>query len=314
MRIIFWGTSDFAVPSLERIYEYGFEIAGVVTAPEKQAGRGLKLLVSPVKLAADKLGLNCLEPDNPNTDKVFNELSQMQPDLCVLAAYGFLIKSQLLNLVPKGFINIHPSLLPKYRGAAPIQRTLINGEKMTGVTTFYMNEAMDAGDIIMQTDTEIDPDETYDQLRARLCLMGADLIIKTLSLVRDDKVSAVAQDSSQKTLAKKIKKEECLINWNKPAIEIHNLIRGLSGEPGAYTHFRGKRLRILKSTIPSQILSIQLPVQTEPGMIVNSKKHIFVNTSEGIIQLLSLQIEGGKILNAIDFMNGQRIKPAEKFE
>ncbi|MBS4016581.1 MAG: methionyl-tRNA formyltransferase [Candidatus Latescibacteria bacterium] len=314
MRVIFWGTSDFAVPSLERIYEHGYEIACVVTAPEKQAGRGLKLVASPVKTCAEKLGLNCLEPDNPNTDEVFYKLKQMQPDVCVLAAYGFLIKSQLLNLAPKGFINIHPSLLPKYRGAAPIQRTIMNGEKTTGVTTFYMNEAMDAGDIILQTDTGIDQDETYDELRLRLGLIGADLIVKTLSMVRDDKVNAIAQNSTQKTLAKKIKKEECLINWNKPVIEIHNLIRGLSQEPGAYTHFRGKRLRILKSKIPEQILSAQLPFQAEHGMIVTSKRYMFVNTSEGIIQLLSLQIEGGKILNAIDFMNGQRIKPAEKFE
>lgn len=314
MRVIFWGTSDFAVPSLERIFEYGYEIACVVTAPEKHAGRGLKLSASPVKLAADKLSINCLEPINPNTDQVFETLRAMQPDVCVLAAYGFLIKSQLLSLAPKGFINIHPSLLPKYRGAAPIQRTLINGEKTTGVTIFYMNEAMDAGDIILQSNTGIDSDETYDELRARLALIGADLIIKTLSLVRDERVNAIAQDNNLKTLAKKINKADCLINWYKPANEIHNLIRGLSQEPGAYTHFRGKRLRVLKSTLPEKSLIINLATPSEPGKIFTSKKHLFVNTADGVIQLLSLQIEGGKILNAIDFINGQRVKPEEKCE
>lgn len=314
MRVIFWGTSDFAVPSLERIFEHGYEIACVVTAPEKQAGRGLKLSASPVKCAAEKLGLFYLEPDNPNTEEIYSKLNKFQPDVCVLAAYGFLIKSQLLNLAPKGFINIHPSLLPKYRGAAPIQRTIMNGEKTTGVTTFYMNEAMDAGDIILQTETKIETGETYDELRARLGLIGADLIIKTLTLIRDNKVNAVAQDDSQKTLAKKIKKEDCLINWYKPKAEIHNLIRGLSQEPGAYTYFRGKRLRILKSSIPEQTLSPGSAVQAQPGVIITRKKQMFVNTGNGIIELLSLQIEGGKILNVVDFMNGQRIKPEEKFE
>ncbi len=314
MRVIFWGTSDFAVPSLERIFEHGYEISCVVTAPEKHGGRGLKLLPSPVKLAAEKLGLEILQPDNPNTEQIFTILNEQKPDVCVLAAYGFQIKSQLLNLSPKGFINIHPSLLPKYRGAAPIQRTLINGEKQTGVTTFYMNEAMDAGDVILQIETEIDKDETYDELRARLAQIGADLIIKTLSFVRDDSVKAKVQDSALKTIAKKIKKEECQINWHHSAIEIHNLIRGLSREPGAYANFRSKRVKLVKSTIPDRALYAHLLSQTEPGMIISDKKHLFVHTNEGIIQLLSLQNESGKILNAVDFMNGQRIKLYEKFE
>jgi methionyl-tRNA formyltransferase len=244
---------------------------------------------------------------------VLNQLNELKPDVCVLAAYGFLIKPQLLGMPAKGFINIHPSLLPKYRGAAPIQRAIINGEKTTGVTTFYMNEAMDAGDLILQTPTEIGQDETFDELRLRLASVGADLIIDTLNIIREDKVRRIAQDASQKTIAKKIKKEDCIIDWNRPAIEIHNLIRGLSKEPGAHTTFRNKRTRIIKSTVPDPSFISSMTISNEPGKIVTSKKHLLVNTGNGILQILILQLEGGKVINSNDFINGQRLTQTDKF-
>jgi len=314
MRIIFWGTSEFADPSLERIYNSGFEITCVVTAPEKQAGRGLKLKPSPVRIIAEKLGLNVVEPLNPNTEDVYQKLNEKQVDLCVLAAYGFLIKSQLLNLPVKGFVNIHPSLLPKYRGAAPIQRAIIAGEKITGVTTFFMNEAMDAGDILLQTETEIDINETYDELQKRLAQIGAELIIKTLNLIKDGNIQRKVQDTSQITLAKKIKKEDCLINWNKQALSIHNLIRGLSAEPGANTHFRDKRVRILKSKIPDATMLPNIRNVSTPGQILVNTKNLFVQTQCGFLQILTLQIEGGKVISGIDFINGQRLQPEEYFK
>lgn len=311
MRLVFWGSSDFACPSLEQIYQAGFKIIAVVTAPEKQAGRGLQLKPSPVKITAEKLGLKVLEPINPNTTEVYQELSTKDIDVCVLAAYGFMIKSQLLNLPSKGFINIHPSLLPKYRGAAPIQRAIVNGEKTTGVTTFFMNEEMDAGDIILQAETAIDINETYDELKNRLALLAAELIIPTLNLIKDGNVPRQVQDKSKVILAPKIKKEDCIINWQKPATQIHNQIRGLSKEPGTYTHFRDKRVKILSSIIP--VPSVQ-PSEITPGKIVIDKKRLLVTTQDGYLQILTLQLEGSKIITGSDFINGQRIQPAECFK
>jgi methionyl-tRNA formyltransferase len=313
MRLIFWGTSEFAVPSLERINNSGHEICCVVTTPEKQAGRGLKSKPSPIKLTSDKIGLRVIEPDNPNTDDVFEILNLEKADVCVLAAYGFIIKPKLLNLPSKGFINIHPSLLPKYRGAAPIQRAVINGEKVSGVTTFFMNEHMDAGDIIMQSVTDIDDNETYGELQTRLAQIGADLVIKTLNLIRDDKYQHTPQDKDLVTLAPKIKKEECVIDWNKPAKEIHNLIRGLSPEPGAYSHFREKRVRILKSGLSVLLPEINLSSKGKPGRISTVRKNLLVSTQDGYLEILMLQIEGGKIISGTDFINGQRLKPEESF-
>lgn len=310
MRIIFWGTSDFAKPSLERIYQSGYEILYVVTAPEKQAGRGLKLKPSPVRLMTEKLGLRILEPENPNTDDFFQTLNKEQIDICVLAAYGFMIKPKLLQIPVKGFVNIHPSLLPKYRGAAPIQRTIINGERQTGVTTFFMNEAMDAGDIILQSKTDIGENETYDELRMRLAQIGADLLIETLSLIKNDNIQTVPQDTIQVTIAKKIKKEHCIINWNQDAVNIHNLIRGLSSEPGAYAYFRGKRVKIIKSSVNIQpAMSI-----SNPGQIMVMKKDLVVATQNGYLNIMLLQLEGGKAITGTDFINGQRLQPEEYFK
>jgi methionyl-tRNA formyltransferase len=314
MRLIFWGTSDFARPSLERIYRAGYEILYVVTASEKQAGRGLKLKPSPVRLLAEKLGLKILEPENPNTEDVYQILSTEKVDVCTLAAYGFIIKPKLLSLPTKGFINVHPSLLPKYRGAAPIQRTIMNGEKVTGVTIFFMNEAMDAGDIILQSKTDIDDNETYDELQARLAQIGADLLIKSLNLIKDNNFKATPQDKSQVTLAPKIKKEHCLINWNRPAIEVHNLIRGLSMEPGAHTHFRDKRVKILKSTVTTSPPISDVTSQLNPGQILPAKKNLFVATQDGYLQILFLQMEGGKVITGTDFINGQRLQSVEYFK
>lgn len=310
MRIIFWGTSDFAQPSLERIYQSGYEILYVVTAPEKQAGRGLKLKPSPVRLMTEKLGLRILEPENPNTDDFFQTLNKEQVDICVLAAYGFMIKPKLLQIPVKGFVNIHPSLLPKYRGAAPIQRTIINGERQTGVTTFFMNEAMDAGDIILQSKTDIGENETYDELRMRLAQIGADLLIETLSLIKNDNIQTMPQDTTQVTIAKKIKKEHCIINWNQDAVNIHNLIRGLSSEPGAYAYFRGKRVKIIKSSVNIQpAMSI-----SNPGQIMVMKKDLVVATQNGYLNIMLLQLEGGKAITGTDFINGQRLQPEEYFK
>jgi len=313
MRLIFFGTSEFASLSLERIYQAGYDIRYVITAPEKQAGRGLKVKPSPVKLLAEKFALKIFEPENPNTEDVYQKLNLEKADICVLAAYGFIIKSQLLNLPQKGFVNIHPSLLPKYRGAAPIQRAIINGEKVTGVTTFFMNEQMDAGDIILQTKTDIGENETFYELQARLAQAGADLVIETLKLIENDNLQATPQDTTGVTLARKIKKEDCLINWDRSAIDIHNLIRGLSTEPGAYTCFRGKRVKVLKSMIASSFAN-NATSTSNPGQILSIKKNLFVAAQDGYLEMLSLQIEGSKVISGTDFINGQRLQLEEFFK
>jgi methionyl-tRNA formyltransferase len=313
MRIIFWGTSKFACASLEQIHHAGYDIRYVVTAPGKKAGRGLKLHASPVRLTAEKLNLKIIEPENPNTDEVYQQLNAEKIDLCVLAAYGYIIRSKLLSIPEKGFINIHPSLLPKYRGAAPIQRAIMNNENKTGVTTFFMNEAMDAGEIILQSETVIYENETYDELQIRLAQIGADLITQTLQLVNDGKYQKTVQDISQVTLARKIKQEECLINWNRITQEIHNQIRSLAIEPGAYTHFRDRRVKILKTIIPLQQAGFEIR-KNIPGQIIRDNKNLLVATQDGLIEILSLQLEGKKVITGTDFINGQRVKPEEMFK
>jgi len=313
MRLIFFGTSEFASLSLERIYQAGYDIRYVVTAPEKQAGRGLKVKPSPVKLLAEKIALKIFEPESPNTEDVYQKLNLEKTDICVLAAYGFIIKSQLLNLPKKGFVNIHPSLLPKYRGAAPIQRAIINGEKVTGVSTFFMNEQMDAGDIILQKKIDIGENETFYELQSRLAQVGADLVIETLNLIENDNLQVTPQDTTGVTLARKIKKEDCLINWDHSAVDIHNLIRGLSAEPGAYTYFRGKRVKVLKSMIVPSFAN-NATSTSNPGQILSIKKNLFVAAQDGYLEILSLQIEGSKVISGTDFINGQRLQSEEFFK
>lgn len=311
MRILYWGTSKFGIRSLELLDQSGYEIIGVVTSPEKPAGRGLRLQPSPVKTAAELLNLKVFEPNNPNSNEFYETLRKESIDLCVLVGYGYIIKPLLLGLPNKGFVNLHPSLLPKYRGAAPIQRALINGERITGVTTFFMNEKMDAGPIILQTETEIGDNETYDELSERLSQLGAEILIQTLNRIKENKCQAKPQDENQVTFAPKIKKEESRINWNSSVKVLHNLIRGLSSEPGAWTYFRSRITKILRTELITDM--IFEPNKYKPGEIIPNKKSLLVATQDGVLKILSLKIEGSKIIGGIDFINGQRVQPGEFF-
>ncbi len=311
MRIVFWGSAGFSIPILESIYRGGYEIVCVVTAPAKPAGRGLKISPNPVYNKARELGIKVITPINPNTEEVYKILAELKPELCVLSSYGYIIKEPILSLPIQGFINIHPSLLPKYRGPAPIQRAIINGEKVTGVTTFFMNAGIDSGNIILQKATEIGPDETYDELSTRLANLGAELTIETLKLIKNGAVKTLPQNDEEKSYAPKIKKEECQISWEKSKYEIHNLVRGLSSEPGAFTYFRNKRVKILRTKIPesSQVQAIH----TEYGKIQVQDRKLLVNTRDNYLEVLLLQLEGGKVISARDFINGQRITPSDCF-
>lgn len=309
MRIAFFGTPDFAVPSLTKLYQAGFEIGCVVTAKDRPKGRGLKVLPNPVKIKAQALGIEVYEPENPNTQEFYEVLAQKNPEVCVLTAYAYKIKQPLLGLPKKGFINLHPSLLPSYRGAAPINWAIINGEKQTGVTTFLMDEKMDTGAIIMQSAVEIGQDETAGELTEKLARLGAEILVQTLALVEKGNFPSCVQNENKVIPAPKITDADRIINWNRTNLEINNLIRGLSPLPAAYTHFRHKRVEIYRSKI------IEHPrlSDSEPGNIILPNKDLIVGTGKGLLNILQIKIEGGRLITGPDFINGQRPKPIEKF-
>jgi methionyl-tRNA formyltransferase len=310
MRIAFFGTPDFAVPSLVKLHQAGFDIRCVVTAKEKPKGRGLKIVPSPVKVKAQELGIEVYEPGKPNTVEFYELLASKNIDVCVLAAYGYIIKPPLLGLPKKGFINLHPSLLPKYRGAAPINWAIIRGEKQTGLTTFLMNEKVDAGSIIRQKTLAINSEETAGELTARLAELGAELLAETLKMIEQNDLPIINQTDQELILAPKIKDSDRMIDWTKSNLEIHNLIRGLSPIPGAYTFFRNKRVECLKCLRHSAAV---LQGQPTPGTIILPNKDLVVAAGNGALNITQLKIEGGKMITGRDFMNGQRIKPMDKF-
>ncbi len=308
MRIAFFGTPEFAVPSLVKLYQTGFDICCVITAKEQPKGRGLKILPSPVKVKSQELGIQVYEPENPNTEEFYERLRQKNPEVCVLVAYGYIIKPLLLYLPKKGFVNLHPSLLPKYRGAAPINWAIMRGEKETGLTTFLMNEKIDAGKIIQQKVVEIEPEETAGELTKRLAELGAELLVETLKLIDQNNCPTVAQNDQAAVLAPKIKDADRVIDWTRTNFEIHNQIRGLAPVPATYTYFRNKRVEIYRAICLNHPLA-----QAEPGTIVLPNKDLIVATGQGVLQILQLKIEGGKLITGRDFVNGQRIKLGEGF-
>jgi len=310
MRLCFFGTPEFAVPSLVKLYEAGFDIACVVTAKERPKGRGLKVLPSPVKVKAQELGLLVFEPENPNRQEFYELLAKLNPEVGVLVAYGYIIKPLLLNLPKKGFINLHPSLLPRYRGAAPINWAIINGDTQTGLVTFLMNEKVDAGKIILQKVVEIFPDETAGELTKRLAILGAELLIETLKLIEQGDYPTFTQNDQAVIFAPKIKDSDRIIDWAKSNQEIHNLIRGLSPTPAAYTYFRGKRVEIYRSSLPDCLSPIRVK---QPGAIIVPNKDLIVATGNGLLNITQLKIEGKKLITGRDFINGQRVKSGESF-
>jgi len=305
LRIIFFGTAEFAVPTLVRLVESGHQVKPVVTAPAKPQGRGRRLVPSPVETAAQTLGLEVLTPADPNAIDFIEQLSPDQPDVGVLVAYGAILKPPLLNLPKAGFINLHPSLLPAYRGAAPIPRALMAGEKTTGVTVIAMTPAVDAGDILNQERVAIEPDETAGELAARLAPIGAELVLTTLEQLEQGHLVRHAQNPARASRAPKITKEERPIDWSKPAVVIHNQIRALSPDPAATTTFRQKQLLILRSHI------LNSRSADPPGTILLDLPGLAIATGQGVLELLMVKPEGGTTQTGRDFRNGHRPKPKE---
>ena len=306
LNLVFCGTPSFAVPTLEKLVDAGFRVRLVVTQPDRPKGRGLELVASPVKESALRLNLAITQPDRIKSNEEFHaQLTALTPDAIIVVGYGRIIPQWMLDLPPLGNINLHASLLPKYRGAAPIQWAIANGETVTGVTTMRIDAGLDTGDILLQQELTIGPDDTAETLAPRLAAMGADLTIETLRRLQAGSVHPRQQENTQATLAPILKKEDGLVDFSRSATEIFNRIRGFQPWPGAHTKFRGKTVQILKAH-PGNEATPPSEIHVESDRLVVGCGH---NTS---LQLLEIQLEGKKRTSAADFIRGYRPKTGEK--
>ncbi|HLJ26982.1 MAG TPA: methionyl-tRNA formyltransferase [Candidatus Angelobacter sp.] len=300
MKLVFCGTPQFAVPSLEKLAAAGFDLALVVTQPDRPQGRGMELAAPPVKQSALKLGLPVIQPEKIRKNEDFqSQLTSIHPDAIIVVGYGRIIPPWMLQLPRFGNINVHGSLLPKYRGAAPIQWAIAGGETVTGVTTMRLDEGLDTGDILLQKATAIQPEDTAVTLAPRLASLGADLLLETLNGLEQGSISPVPQDHSRATLAPILKKEDGLVDFTRTAAEIYNRLRGFQPWPGAYTLFRGKNLKIVAAR-PAQEQS-SIPAGE---MRVSGDALLVGCGAETALQLLQVQPEGKKAITSRDFISG----------
>jgi methionyl-tRNA formyltransferase len=301
MRLIFLGTPAFAVPTLEAIVQAGHQVAAVLTQPDRPRGRGQNAAASPVKQAALKLGLTVYQPERVRRPEAVEYLRGMACDAMVVVGYGQIIPPVAIDLAPLGIINVHASLLPKYRGAAPIQWAIVRGETRTGVTTMRIDAGLDTGDMLLKAETAIGPEENAVELGRRLAVMGADLLVETLEGLRAGRIVPEKQDGAQATLAPLLKKEDGAIDWSEPAQAIHNRVRGMQPWPGAQTGFRGAPLHVWKTKCGGGA-----PGAKPPGRLL-SQKPLVAACGDGSLELLEVQLEGRKRISAADFANGQRL-------
>ena len=297
------GTPDFAVPSLALLAER-HEVVDVITQPDRPAGRGRKLLAPPVKQKAAELGLRLFQPRRLGDDGVLERLVLDAPDVIAVVGYGLMIPKRIRSLAPHGCINVHSSLLPKYRGAAPVNWAIVRGETRTGVTTMRIVRAMDAGDILLTRETEIGPDETASDLNRRLAPVGARLLLETLAGLEKGTVRPIPQDHDAATRAPLIRKKDGLIDWTMPAQAIYNRMRGFDPWPGIFTYFRRKRLRIFASRVGAE-------EGIAPGRIRLGAGQIAVGCGAGRLLLDEVQLEGRKRVRSLDFARGYRLADEE---
>jgi methionyl-tRNA formyltransferase len=301
MRLVYLGTPEFAVPSLEQVVAAGHEVAGVFTQPDRPKGRGQKDAMSPVKEAALRLGLLVHQPERVRRPEVVEQLRAMVPDAMVVVGYGQIIPQSILDIPPLGIINVHASLLPKYRGAAPIQWAIARGEKATGVTTMKIDAGLDTGAMLLKWETRIGEEETAPELSARLAPAGADLLVRTLAGLSS--IAPEAQDDAQATLAPILKREDGHIDWRMTAREILNRARGFRPWPGAYGFLRGQRFHVWRGAISDRELA--------PGALLAEGKRLFAGCGGGAIELIEVQLEGKKRMAASAFLNGFSIAAGE---
>jgi methionyl-tRNA formyltransferase len=305
MRLVFLGTPAFAVPSLERLVGAGRQVLQVVTQPDRPLGRGLREAMSPVKQAALRLGLPVAQPERVRRPESVEVLRSLAPDVMVVVGYGQIIPQSIIDIPPLGIVNVHSSLLPKYRGAAPAQWAIVHGETRTGITTMRIDAGLDTGDILLVKETEIGPEENAVELNARLAALGADLLIETLDGLEAGKIAPRKQDSAQATYAPLLKKEDGIIDWGADAESIHDRVRGLQPWPGAYTVFRGQTLHIWKARAgESPAPPTESPARS--GAFLRLKP-LTVACGTGALEVLEVQLEGRRRMSASDFANGHRI-------
>jgi methionyl-tRNA formyltransferase len=308
--LVFCGTPAFAVPTLEKLHASGFRVSLVVTQPDRPRGRGMALVASPVKQSALKLNLAVTQPDRiKSNDELRAQLSDIDPDAIIVVGYGRIVPQWMLDLPRLGNINLHASLLPKYRGAAPIQWAIANGETATGVTTMRIDAGLDTGDILLRREELIAPEDTAETLAPRLAALGADLMIQTLRGLQAGTIHAEAQDHSRATLAPILRKEDGLVDFALSAGEIVNRLRGFQPWPGAYTKFRGKNLHLLKAR-PWNEKSNEILSQAE--LLVRDDRLIVGCGHATWLELQEVQLEGKKRTSAKDFLHGYQPKAAEK--
>jgi len=302
--IIFMGTPEFAVPALKALHENDQNITLVVTQPDRPKGRGRKRTPSPVKETAMNLGYSVIQPSSVRTVEFSNCIEKHTPDFIVVIAFGHIIPKNILNIPQIATINIHASLLPKYRGPAPIQWAIINEEKETGVTTMLMDEGMDTGDILLSSKLEIAPDDTSKSLHDRLAVLGADLLLQTMNTFETGAINPTPQDHSQATYAPMLKKNDGRINWEKPANALEAFIRGMTPWPGAFTFHEKKRLKIFRAK------TIVMDTEASPGSVIKGfPDELWISTGKGVLTIMELQSESGKRLLVKDFLRGYKLPP-----
>lgn len=321
MKIIYMGTPEFAVSALEAIVQAGHEVLAVVTQPDKPQGRSKKLVPPPVKIKAQEYGIPVYQPEKIREESMVSILRDYEPDVMVVAAYGQLLPESILNIAPYGCINIHASLLPKYRGAAPIERAIIDGETVTGVTTMYMEKGLDTGDMIDKVEVEITPEDTGKTLHDKLAVAGADLIIKTLDALWNKTAVRTKQNDAESCYASMLKKDMGRLDFTQPADALERLVRGLIPWPCAFTTIDGKTVKLYKTEIKRTDAAYRQAVQEKagqaltfaPGEILEvTKKYFVIACGEDALLIRVLQPEGKKAMDAASYLNGNKLEAGMK--
>ncbi len=310
LRVVFFGTPDFAVPTLEALHRSPHQVVGVVTQPDRARGRGHHSQASPVKQLSERLGLTVLQPQRLRDEGFLDTFRSLDADLGVVAAYGKILTDAVLAVPTLGLINVHASLLPKFRGAAPIHRAVMAGETATGVTIMRVVKALDAGPMIAKATRPIGDDETSADVEHDIARLGADVLVEAVSAIVEGHASETPQDESEATYAHKIEKTDGIIDWSRPARDIHNQIRGLHPWPHAYSDLQGERTILLRSEVEGE----RHGPNADPGTVLDARPDRFaVQAGVGVVRLLMLQREGRRPVTAREFLAGRRIDPGARF-
>ena len=308
MKVVFMGTPDFAVPTLKALVEK-HEVVAVVSQPDKPKGRGKKLQPTPVKIAAEEAGIPVFQPEKIRDAGFIEKLKTINADVFVVVAYGQILPQSVLDMPKYGCINVHGSLLPKYRGAAPIQWSIIDGEKVTGVTIMYMEKGLDTGDMLLKCEIPIDPEDTYGSLHDKMAPIGADALIRALDMLEKGEIKPEKQDDKKSSYVSVINKSLGLIDWSKNADDIVNLVRGLDPVPGAYSFFNGEQIKIWSACVLEEF-------NGEEGTVVytDKKKGFAVAAGDKAVLVRQMQAKGGKRMASADYMRGHEVKVGDIFK